>query len=384
MLPRIHRPASRALIELALNRSQVVAILGPRQCGKTTLARTFDVPKENYFDLERTTDRAALASNAESVLGALQGLVVIDEVQELPNLFATLRVLADRKPLLTRFLILGSVAPELIRGVSETLAGRVEFISLSGFTLDEVGRSHADQLWQRGGFPRAFLADDDANSFTWRANFIDTFLTRDAARLGITLVPEELRRFWIMLAHVHGGVTNLAELGRALAVTQATASRYVDILTHAFLLRRLQPYYTNVGKRLIKSPKLYLRDSGILHALLGLRDQREVLTHPRLGFSWEGFAIEQILAVTGAHETYFYGTHGGAELDLLLLRGGRSYGVEFKFTDAPTTHKSMHVALADLGLERLWVVYRGDRVFELAPKIEALPLTKIPDVMAGL
>ncbi|HTY50508.1 MAG TPA: ATP-binding protein [Steroidobacteraceae bacterium] len=371
-------------VEAALQRSQIVAILGPRQCGKTTLARTFKVLEGNYFDLERTADRAALAASGESTLGALRGLVVIDEIQELPDLFATLRVLADRNPLPARFLILGSVAPELIRGASETLAGRVEFIPLGGFTLDEVGVAQADRLWQRGGFPRAFLAADDADSFIWRTNFIDTFLTRDAARLGIALAPEELRRFWIMLAHLHGGVVNLAELARAVPMSQATAGKYVDVLVHAFLLRRLQPHHANVSKRLVKSPKLYLRDSGILHALLGLRDPREVLAYPRMGFSWEGFALEQVLAAAGAQDAYFYATHGGAELDLLLLRGGRRHGFEFKFADAPSTTKSMHVARADLGLDTLWVVYRGDRAFELAPGIRALPLGRIQEALAAL
>lgn len=380
----IDRNQARAAVATALGRSQIVAILGPRQCGKTTLARTFGAPADHYFDLERTADRAALAASPESTLGALRGLVVIDEIQELPALFATLRVLADRNPLPARFLILGSVAPELIRGASDTLAGRVEFVPLAGFTLDEVGVAQAGSLWHRGGFPRAFLADDDAGSFVWRTNFIETFLTRDAARLGIALAPEELRRFWIMLAHLHAGVVSLADLARAVPVSQPAAAKYVDVLTHAFLLRRLPPYHANVAKRLVKSPKLYLRDSGILHALLGLRDPREVMTHPRMGFSWEGFALEQVLAVTGAHDAYFYGTHGGAELDLLLLRGGRRYGLEFKCTDTPATTKSMHVARADLDLEMLWVVYRGQRAFDLAPGIRALPLAQMRDTLAAV
>jgi uncharacterized protein len=384
MFSDISRAKHRRSLLAALKRSPVVALMGPRQCGKTTLARTFDVPASHYFDLERSADRAALAAGAESTLSALQGLVVIDEIQELPALFGTLRVLADRAPLPARFLILGSVAPELIKGISDSVAGRVEFVPLGGFNLDEVGVDRADVLWQRGGFPRAYLAEDDESSFIWRTNFIDTFLTRDAARLGITLVPEELRRFWIMLAHLHGGVANMAELGRALSISQITANRYVDIFTHAYLLRRLQPYYVNLGKRLVKSPKLYLRDSGILHALLGLRNAREVQSHPRLGFSWEGFAMQQVLAVTGQHEAYFYATHGGAELDLLLLRGGKRYGFEFKFTDAPSTHKSMHVAGNDLDLHTLWVVYRGDRQFQLAPGITALPFTQIEATLAAL
>lgn len=384
MSERIVRKQPCAAVEKALSRSQIVAVLGPRQCGKTTLARTFAVPPGNYLDLERTADRAALAATAESTLGALTGLVVIDEIQELPQLFATLRVLADRDPLPARFLILGSVSPELIRGASETLAGRVEFVPLGGFTLEDVRAERAEPLWHRGGFPRSFLAADDEDSFAWRTNFIDTFLTRDAARLGIALAPEQLRRFWIMLAHLHGGVANAAELARTVSVTQATASKYIDVLTHAFLLRRLSPWHANVGKRLVKSPKLYLRDSGILHALLGLRDPAEVLAHPRMGFSWEGFALEQVLAAAGPGEAWFYATHGGAELDLLLLRGGRRHGFEFKFTDTPATHKSMHIARADLDLAQLWVVYRGQRAFELAPGIQALPLCNVPEVVRAL
>jgi uncharacterized protein len=368
----------------ALAQSQVVALLGPRQCGKTTLARTFEVPKSHYFDLERTADRAALAVSAESTLEPLLGLVVIDEIQELPQLFSTLRVLADRKPLQARFLILGSVAPELIKGASESLAGRVEFVPMGGFNLDDIGAPNADRLWQHGGFPRAYLATDDDASFVWRQNFIDTFLTRDASRLGINLVPDELRRFWTMLAHLHGGLSNFADLARAMSISHTSASKYVDILTHAFLLRRLQPYFANVSKRLVKSPKIYLRDSGILHALLGLRNGREIMTHPRMGWSWEGFALEHVLNIVGQHESYFYATHGGAELDLLLLRGGKRFGVEFKFSDAPTTSKSMHIAKVDLDLHMLWVVYRGDRIFNIAPGIVALPLTEIESQLGRL
>ncbi|MBM5810529.1 MAG: ATP-binding protein [Gammaproteobacteria bacterium] len=384
MSETLARNQPRQAIEKALGRSQIVALLGPRQCGKTTLARSFSVPPGNYLDLERTADRSALAASAESTLGALTGLVVIDEIQELPQLFPTLRVLADREPLRARFLILGSVSPELIRGASETLAGRVEFVPLGGFTLEEVSTRRAELLWQRGGFPRSFLAADDADSFAWRSHFIDTFLTRDAARLGIALAPEALRCFWIMLAHLHGGLANAAELARTVAVTQATASKYIDVLTHAFLLRRLSPWHANVRKRLVKSPKLYLRDSGILHALLGLRDPGEVLAHPRMGWSWEGFALEQVLAAAGPGEAWFYATHGGAELDLLLQRGGRRHGFEFRFTDAPATHKSMHIARADLDLAKLWVVYRGERAFALAPGIEALPLQSVPEAVRSL
>ena len=265
------------------------------------------------------------------------------------------------------------------------MAGRVAFVYLNGFDLGEVGSSHAQQLWQRGGFPRSFLAANNAASHAWREDFIETFLSRDAARFGIGLPPEQLRRFWTMLAHLHGGVLNAAELGRAISVDQKTASRHLDILAGTFLVRRLPPWFENVGKRVVKAPKIYLRDSGLLHALLGLRTQAEVLSHPRFGLSWEGFAMEQVIGILRAErDAYFWATHGGAELDLLIVRGGRRYGFEFKFADTPTTTKSMRVALADLKLETLFVVYAGDRNFLLGEKIEAVSLAKLADRIVDL
>jgi predicted AAA+ superfamily ATPase len=373
----IPRPKRLQEIRSGLERAPVVALLGARQTGKTTLAREIAAEDATFFDLERSLDRQALAA-PERVLGALEGLVVLDEVQTMPELFRPLRVLADRDPLPARFLILGSASPELVRGAAETLAGRVAFVHLGGFDLTETGAAESRDLWIRGGFPRSYLAKSEAASYAWRQDFVDTFLSRDAAGFGISLPPEQLRRFWTMLAHLHGGTLNAAELGRALSIDQKTASRYVDILTGAFLLRRLPPWFENAGKRIVKSPKIYVRDSGLLHALLGLRSERDVLAHPRFGASWEGFALEQILSLLRAErDAYFWGTHGGAELDLLVVVGGRRYGFEIKFVDAPRITRSMRVALDDLRLERLFVVFPGTRSVALDERIDALALTDL-------
>ena len=383
--PHIPRPKRLAEVRQALRRAPIVALLGPRQCGKTSLAREVGTKAAHFFDLESSTDRLALAAAPERLLGPLRGLVVLDEVQTMPELFPLLRVLADRKPIPARFLLLGSASPDLIHGASESLAGRVTFVFLSGFDVTEVGAKRTDQLWCRGGFPPSFLGENDAASYRWRQDFVETFLSRDAGRFGITLPPEGLRRFWTMLAHLHGGVLNTAELGRAVSIDQKTASRYVDILQGAFLVRRLPPWFVNVGKRIVKAPKIYIRDSGLLHALLGLRSQAEVLRHPRFGSSWESFVLEHIIGFLRAErEAYFWGTHGGAELDLLISRGGKSYGFEMKFADAPSTTKSMQVALADLGLHRLFVVYPGNRLFDLDKKITALPFAQIPERLRRL
>ena len=382
IIPRVARERS---IRDALDRNPIVALLGPRQSGKTTLALQIAGKSANFFDLENSVDRQALALAPRQVLSELRGLVVLDEVQTLPDLFPVLRVLADRQPARAQFLILGSASPDLIRGAAETLAGRVAFIYLTGFDITEVGANRSNALWHRGGFPRSFLASDDPTSYQWRQDFIETFLTRDAAGFGIALGPEQLRRFWTMLAHTHAGLLNAAALGRAISLDQKTAGRYVDILEGAFLIRRLPPWFENVGKRVVKASKLYLRDSGVLHALLGLRDAQEIQSHPRFGMSWEGYALEQTIGLLGAErDAYFWATHGGAELDLFVVRGGRRYGFEFKFADAPGTTKSMRVALTDLKLEKLWVVYPGNRGFALDDKIEAVPLSELPETIANL
>ena len=381
----IDRPRVVAELRDALRRSPIAALLGPRQCGKTTVARAFGGPDAHFFDLENSLDRQALALAPERTLGPLRGLVVLDEVQTMPALLPTLRVLADRSDVPARFLLLGSASPDLIQGAAESLAGRVALVPMAGFDLTEAGSGQATRLWERGGFPRSFLAASEADSYHWRQDFIETFLSRDAARFGIRLPPEELRRFWSMLAHLHGGTLNLAELGRAISLDQKTAGHYIAILTGAFLVRRLPPWFENAGKRLVRAPKLYLRDSGLLHALLGLRTAAEVRSHPRLGASWEGFALEQAIHwLKAEREAYFWGTHGGAELDLLVVRGGVIFGLEFKFTDQPATTKSMRVALADLALRHLYVVHPGPRRFELDDQITALPLADLAATAAAL
>ena len=385
MATLIQRPHALGELQRALKRSPVVALLGPRQCGKTTLAHQLAGADQHFFDLESSLDRQALAAAPEPTLTPLRGLVILDEVQTMPQLLPVLRVLSDRRGTPARFLLLGSASPDLIRGAAESLAGRIAFVRLAGFDVTETGAETAARLWERGGFPRSFLAADDAGSFAWRQDFIETFLSRDAARFGITLPPEGLRRFWTMLAHLHGGSLNVAELARSVSLDQKTATRYVDILAGAFLVRRLPPWFENTGKRLVKAPKIYLRDSGLLHALLGLRTPAEVRSHPRLGASWEGFALEHTGSLLNAErDAYFWGTHGGAELDLLITRGGAKYGFEFKFTDAPATTKSMRVAMTDLHLKRLFVVHPGTRRFELDDNLIALPLTALPEESASL
>ena len=357
-------------------------LLGPRQCGKTTVARAvWGMEGGTYFDLE-DPETPLRPEIAKAVLGDLRGLVVIDEIQRQPELFPLLRVLSDRKSSPAKFLLLGSASLDLVRGVSESLAGRVAYVDMGGFDLHEVGVSAQDRLWLRGGFPRSFLADADGLSSEWRSNFIRSFLERDIPQLGIRIPAQTLRRFWIMVAHYHGQVWNAAELARGLGTKEDTARRYLDILSGAFLVRQLPPWFENVGKRLVKAPKVYVSDSGILHALLGLKDKMQILSHPKLGFSWEGFVLEQIIRLAGAErDAYFYKTHGGAELDLLLIRNGKRFGFEVKYEDAPRLSKSMHIVAADLKIEKLWVVYPGETAFPLAERVEALPLSQCMDAL---
>jgi hypothetical protein len=371
----IKRPQSLSQIRRALSRSRVVALIGPRQCGKTTLARQI-VPADsvNYFDLE---DPASLARLAEpmTAFGGLTRVVVIDEVQRRPDLFPALRVLADRKPLPARFLILGSASPELLRQSSESLAGRLETIPLSGFSLSEVGTKALDRHWLRGGFPLSYLARSHADSLAWRRQFIQTFLERDLPQLGVTIPAPTLLRFWTMLAHYHGQRWNATELARSLGVSEPTVRRYLDMLTGLFMVRQLQPWHENLKKRQIKAPKVYLRDSGLLHQLLGIRTEKELLAHPKCGASWEGYAIEETLKAVQPDEAHFWATHTGAELDLLLFKGGRRLGVEVKRADAPTLTPSMRIALHDLRLDHLTVLYPGKASYPLADRVTAMPLT---------
>jgi len=373
----IPRTALSQQIETALVRSRVVALIGPRQCGKTTLARTFVPPDSlNYFDLEDPVSLVRL-EEPMTALQTLDGLVVIDEVQRRPDLFSILRVLVDRDPLPSRFLILGSASPELLRQSSESLAGRIEVVTMGGFSLAETGTSAKEQLWLRGGFPLSFLSESDENSFIWRKNFIQTFLERDLPQFGIQIPAYSLFRFWSMLAHYHGQTWNGAEIAGSLGVSQQTVRRYLDILAGLFMLRQLQPWHVNLKKRQVKSPKIYFRDSGLLHQLLGIRNNRELLTHPKLGASWEGFVIEEVIKSTRPDSVYFWATHNGAELDLLLVKNGRFLGVECKRVDAPRLTRSMRIALEDLQLDRLIVVYPGERPYPLSEKVKVLPLESI-------
>lgn len=313
-----------------------------------------------------------------TALAPLRGTIVIDEIQRRPDLFPVLRVLADRRPLPARFLILGSASPDLLRQSSESLAGRLETITLRGFSLDELGAERVARLWRRGGFPPSYLARTEQDSFSWRRNFVQTFLERDLPQLGVAIPAPTLLRFWTMLAHYHGNVWNAAEPARSLAVSEPTVRRYLDLLSGVFMVRQLQPWFENIGKRQVKSPKIYLRDSGILHHLLGVATEREILSHPKAGASWEGYVIEQVLGIVEPDEAYFWATHQGAELDLLLMKGGKRFGVEVKRQDAPTLTSSMRIAFEDLNLEHLTVIYPGARAYPLGRRVTVLPIEAVP------
>jgi hypothetical protein len=355
----------------------IVALLGPRQCGKTTLARMIGESEPcTFFDLENPVDVRRLSAPM-TALEALSGLVVIDEVQRRPDLFELLRVLVDRQQNPARFLLLGSASPYLVKGVSESLAGRIGFVDLAGFDLWEVGVGQKTSLWIRGGFPRSFLAEDDRASMTWREDFIRTFLERDIPQFGITIPAETLRRCWTMVAHYHGQVWNAAQFARSLGASENTARRYLDILAGAYMVRILPPWFENIRKRQVKASKIYIRDSGILHALLQLPTLQDLHGHPKLGASWEGFALEHVIGALKTRDAYFWATHGGAELDLLALARGKRYGFEFKYADAPGRHRSMHVAIEDLGLEHLWVIYPGQQEYALDAKISVIPLDRV-------
>ncbi|HYD49283.1 MAG TPA: ATP-binding protein [Terriglobales bacterium] len=364
-------------IRAALRRSPIVMLIGPRQCGKTTLARQFLPPESpTFFDLEHPAI-AALLEQPITALQPLDGLVVLDEAQRQPELFPVLRVLVDRPRNPAQFLVLGSASPELSRQAAESLAGRVEILEIGGFAGSEVGAAALQPLWLRGGFPRSFLAASDADSMVWRENFVRTFLERDLALLGFAIAPKAIGRFWAMLSHYHGQVWNASEVAASLGVSPTTARNYLDALEQTFMVRRLSPWHDNLGKRLVKSPKIYLRDSGIFHALQGIASRRDLMMHPKLGASWEGFALEQVLRTFDPREAWFYGVHSGAELDLFFVDDGERTGVELKRQDAPRMTRSMRVALNDLRLDRLLVVYPGERRYPLAERVECVPLADI-------
>ena len=377
---QVDRPELRRAVRRGLTEAPVVALLGARQVGKTTMARQIaaDWPEPTViFDLERTEIREALSRAPERVLRNRKGLVVLDEVQRLPRLFEALRPICDDPDREAVFLLLGSASWDLVRGISETLAGRIQFVDVAGFSLDEVGPGHQDRLWMRGGFPRAWLAPSRAAWVRWMRSFTRTFLERDIPGLGSKVAPDALGRFWRMLAHWHGQLWNASELARSMDVSPTAVNHYRDLLAGSFMIRVLPPWFENLGKRLVKSPRVFLRDSGVLHFLLGIEDPEQLPLHPRYGASWEGFALEQTLIAHGAHEAYFYRTQRGAELDLLLLRGGKRFGFEFKCSEAPKTTKSMHIVAGDLGLEHLWVVYPGELGYPLTERITAVPLGKV-------
>lgn len=372
----IKRSQDQALVRRALKRSRVVALLGARQSGKTTLARQFVKPDSlNYFDLEDPQSLARLRE-PELALRPLKGLVVIDEVQRQPELFPLLRVLADRKPLPARFLLLGSASTELLRQSSESLAGRMETVHLDGLRLTDVGVGAQTRHWRRGGFPLSFTARNEGNSVEWRKQFIQTFVERDLPQLGVRIPSLAISRFWSMLAHYHGQIWNASELARALSVNEGTARKYLDLLSSVFMVRQLQPWHENIGKRQVKAPKIYIRDSGLLHSLLGISNESELEHHPKVGASWEGYALEEILKATPHDGAYFWATHGGAELDLLLFHKGKRIGIECKRTAAPTSTPSMRIAMTDLKLDALYVIYPGSRRYPLAEGIEARPLSE--------
>jgi hypothetical protein len=377
----IERPRHLEEVRALLGQFPVVGLLGARQVGKTTLARQLVERRKEpsaVFDLEDPTDRARLA-DPKLALEPLDGLVVIDEIQRLPDLFPLLRVLVDRPEGSTRFLVLGSAGPELLRQSSETLAGRIAYHELPPLRLDEVGIEAQDRLWLRGGFPRSFLAADDAQSLRWREAFVRTFLERDLPQLGVSVPATTMHRFWTMVAHYHGQRWNGSEIGRSLGVTTPTIRRYLDTLTDTLVVRQLQPWFENLGKRQVRSPKVYLADTGLLHALLGLETQRELLGHPKVGASWEGFAMAEVVRTLEVpwDRCYHWATHQGAELDLLVIRGGKRLGFELKRTSAPRLTPSMRSALDVLGLDRLYVVYPGPSRFPLHERVEALGLVPL-------
>jgi len=367
-------------VRAGLARSPIVALIGPRQCGKTTLARQFLGSESlQYFDLEDPVVASAFESPM-TTLSSLSGLVVIDEAQRCPGIFPVLRVLADQDRNTAHFLILGSASPDLTRQASESLAGRVEIIEMSGFNLKEIEQDAQQALWIRGGFPRSFLSGCERDSVEWRKQFIRTFLERDLSQMGFRMSPQVMGRFWTMISHYHGQVWNASEIAASMGISHQTARNYLDTLEQTFMVRRLLPWHVNVGKRLVKSPKIYFRDSGLFHTLQGIDTELGLLSHPKVGASWEGFAMEQILNALSVEDAYFYSVHGGAELDLYVPR--RGLGIEIKRQDAPRLTRSMQIAIQDLKLEELLVVYPGKRVYSISERIRVVPLSEVAGILS--
>ena len=367
----------------ALQRSRVVALIGPRQCGKTTIARSFvPVDSLNYFDLE---DPVSLARLDEPMIALkdLSGIVVIDEIQRKPDLFPILRVLSDRMTSKAKFLILGSASPDLQRSSSETLAGRIELIEMRGFSLEEAGLENHETHWLRGGFPIPFRARSEKDSVIWKKNYIKTVTERDIRLLGYSIPASSIIRFWTMLSHYHGQIWNAAEPARSLGIGETTVRRYLDLLSDIFMIRQLKPWHANIRKRQVKSPKIYFRDSGILHQLLGIKSKKDLLVHPKCGVSWEGYVIEELISIYKPDEVYYWATHNNAEIDLLMIRDGKITGVECKRADAPKVTPSMRIAQEDLGLTNVYVIYPGEKTFPLTKEIHAVAFKDIIEFFGG-
>ena len=370
-------------VQKAIRRNRVVVLLGPRQCGKTTLAREFlSAEEKNYFDLEDTDDLTRL-EDAKSELAGLRGLVVIDEIHRRPELFPLLRVLSDRKPLPAKFLILGSASPALLKQSSESLAGRVETIFMSGFSLAEATHRKLNTHWFRGGFPHSFLARTNEISYAWRKEFVQTFLERDVPQMGLNIPAPMFRRFWTMLAHSHGQIWNAADPASSLGISQPTVRKYLDHLDHLLMVRQLQPWHENLGKRQVKAPKVYVRDSGLLHLLLGIQNEKEFKDHPKRGASWEGYVIEELFKQVQPDDAYFWATHNRAELDLLFLKNGRKIGFEIKLSGRPSLTPSMRIAVHDLKLDKLFVIYPGKENYDLGERIRVISIFDLEKIKIG-
>lgn len=382
----IERAGHTHAVRAMLRASPVVAIVGPRQCGKTTLAGLVarSMGKATWFDLESPRDLQRL-DDPLLALEPLRGLVVLDEIQRRPNLFDTLRVLADRRTRPARFLVLGSATGDLMRQSSESLAGRVAYHDLGGLSLAEVGTDRAGALWRRGGFPRSYLARTERESLQWRDDFVRTFLERDMPALGVRVPSVTLHRFWSMLAHYHAQIWNGAELARAFGLSEGSVRNYLDLLTGTFMTRQLAPWHENLAKRQVRSPKVYLSDSGVLHSLLGIASASDLERHPKVGASWEGFALEQVVSALGVRRErcFFWASYQGAELDLFVLAGGKRLGFEIKRTSVPRATKSMQIAMDDLKLDRLDVVYEGQETYAIGKKIRAVGLAKVFEDIGG-